>query len=209
MHGHPQSLMRTPLPLLVLTLTLALAVLPGLQACSPSLHWREVTPPHSGGLTMAFPCKPDHQERTVAITGLPGEPVRLHLLACQADDVTWAVSYFDAGTPERRLLALAALREALWRNTSATGAPQARQEDLGPVQVPGMTAHPDAHSWWMQGQRPASSSEMAPVQLKAWQFSRGLTAFQVSASARSLRPDDPRLEAFEQGLTFLRRQADN
>lgn len=157
---------------------------------------------------MMLPCKPEHRAREVVLPRVSDQALQLHLLACQADDVTWAISYMDTGTPTRRAVALAALRDALWTNTmantTASEPDQARRQDLRAAEVPGMTPHPDARVWWMRGQRPDGNGGHRPVELVAWHFSRGLKVFQATASAPTLRPDDPRLEAFEQGLTFPR-----
>lgn len=176
----------------------------GLLACSPALDWRTVRPPDAADLVATFPCKPQNHERTLTLPGMSGGPLRMHLLACQADGVTWAVSYFTTATPAQRAQALAALREALWHNTASAAPAQARRQLLGAVAVPGATPHPDATVWHMQGQRPRTTSQMQAVQLKAWHFSHGMAVFQASASAEALRVDDPRLQAFEQGLTFPR-----
>jgi len=175
-----------------------------LPACSPALDWREVRPADAADLVAMFPCKPQAHERSVSLPGVAGGPLRMHLLACQADGVTWAVSYFTAASPAQRIQALAALREALWHNTASAAPAQATQQLLGHAAIPGATPHPDATVWHMQGQRPLSTSRMQPVQLTAWHFSHGMTVFQASASADALRVDDPRLEAFERGLTFPR-----
>ncbi|RZL10193.1 MAG: hypothetical protein EOP40_07300 [Rubrivivax sp.] len=173
-----------------------------LPACSPALDWREVRPPEATGLVAMFPCKPQAYERSLALPGVAGGPLRMHLLACQAEGVTWAVSYFTATSPAQRAQALAALREALWHNTASAAPAQASRQLLGAAAIPGATPHPDATVWHMQGQRPLSTSRMQPVQLMAWHFSHGMAVFQASASAEALRVDDPRLEAFERGLTF-------
>ena len=175
-----------------------------LPACSPALDWREVRPPDAADLVAMFPCKPQAHERLLTLPGMSGGPLKVHLLACQADGVNWAVTYFTAASPTQRAQALAALRESLWHNTASAAPAQARRQLQGTATVPGMTPHPDATVWWMQGQRPQSTSQMQAVQLKAWHFSHGMTVFQASASADALQADDPRLEAFEQGLTFPR-----
>ncbi len=179
-----------------------------LPACSPALDWREVRPPDAAGLVAMFPCKPQAHERLLTLPGVTGGPLEVHLLACQADGVNWAVTYFTAALPVQRAQGLAALRESLWHNTasavSASAPTQASRQLLGAATVAGMTPHPDATVWWMQGERPRNTSQMQAVQLKAWHFSHGMAVFQASASADALQADDPRLEAFEQGLTFPR-----
>lgn len=181
----------------------AAGLLLALAACAPSLNWREVRPPQAQGLVLMFPCKPEHLERRLTLPGLAGGPVTMHLLSCEADGATWALSYLDAGTPERWLQAPQVLGEALWGNLSM-GRPvsgDARRE-LGPTSVPGMTPHPAARLWRMSGQRPVSATQYDAVQVQAWYFTKGLSVFQASVWAPALREDDPGLKAFATGFNF-------
>lgn len=174
-----------------------------LTACAPSLNWREVRAPQGQGLVLMFPCKPEHRERQVAVQGLSGGSATMHLLSCQANGATWALSYLDAGTPERWRQAPQALSDALWANLSQGPASGERErQDLGPTTVPGMTPHAAAHTWRMRGQRPVSVTQYEAVQVQAWHFSKGLSVFQASVWAPALREDDPGLKAFESGFNF-------
>lgn len=183
--------------------TAASGLLLALMACAPSLNWREVRPPQGQGLVLMFPCKPEHHERRLTLPGLNGGPVTMHLLSCEADGRTWALSYLDASTPERWLQAPHALSDALWANLSV-GRPASgdARRDLGPAAVPGMTPHPAARIWQMTGQRPVSATTFEAAQVQTWLFTKGLSVFQASVWAPALREDDPGLKAFASGFNF-------
>lgn len=61
-----------------------------LLACSPALNWREVRFDSTVPLQLLLPCKPDRAERTV---DMAGHAVALHMLGCEADGATFAVSH--------------------------------------------------------------------------------------------------------------------
>jgi hypothetical protein len=183
-----------------------LSLLALLGGCAPSLNWREVHPPESQGLMLMFPCKPEHHERSVLLPGVDGGAATVHLLSCEADGATWALSYLDAGTPQRWLQALPALSAALRANISMGTpalAPSGSQRELGPTAVPGMTPHPAARTWWLQGQRPISAIQHDTVHVQAWHFSKGLSVFQASVWAPTLQEGDPRLNSFSSSFNFL------
>lgn len=175
-----------------------------LMACSPALNWREVRPEAADSLVAMFPCKPESQSRQLTLPDLPGGPVTLHVMACEADGARWALSYLDAGTAERRAAALGLLSRALNTNLSMGRTPIMPPKDLGAAAIPGMTAHPDARVWWQTGQRPVPGGAIEPVQVKAWHFSHGLTLYQASVWQHTLQPDDPRLTTFADGFNFPR-----
>lgn len=180
----------------------------GLAACTPSLNWREVKPADAQGLVALFPCKPDESTRQLAVPGLPGGPVRMHVLSCEAGGMRWALSHMDAGSPQRLSQALPALDEALWRNLSAAQPAQARQEALGPARIQGADSHAGARQWLLAGARPTPLNQVQRVQVLSWSFARGLTAFQASIwkdqTQGALQVHDPAIEAFEQGFNFPR-----
>ncbi len=177
----------------------------GLGACAPATNWRETLPPDAAGLRLLFPCKPDHASRSLPLTGVSGGPITLHLLSCDADGATWALSYADMGTPERRVQALSALQAALIRNVSPPGGPAPKIRAV-PEQAPaiqGRTAHPQEGARWIQGHRPdPNGGKPVPVTIGTWQFSRGLHVFQASVWQNPLLVDDPRLRTFIEGFTF-------
>jgi hypothetical protein len=171
--------------------------------CSPSLNWREVRLPASQGLVMTFPCKPEPQQRLVQLPGLSGPPVQLHILACEADGATWAISHFDTHSPERWVRALALWQSSVLANLAVLpGQAVAQKQGLAAFEVPGSTPHPDAVTWWATGQRPVSLKASEPVAVKVWHFAKGMQVFQASVWAPSLQPDDPRLTTFAKGIHF-------
>ena len=87
-----------------------------LTACSPALDWREVRP-EAGGITLLFPCKPDHQARRLS---LAGAEVRLVLHACNAGGATFALAFADVGDPAKVTPALTELEAATRRNMAAS-----------------------------------------------------------------------------------------
>lgn len=190
------------------SLRACLALSLALAGCTPSLNWREVRPADAQGLVALFPCKPESAVRRLAVPGLAGGAVDMHVLSCQADGMTWALSYLDAGTPDRLARALPALDDALWANLSSARAPQAARQALGPAQVPGADTHAASRQWLLDGDRPVSTARVEPVRVKAWSFARGLTAFQATAwkdkGHGTLQVDDPALEAFARGFNFPR-----
>jgi hypothetical protein len=180
----------------------------GLLACTPSLNWREVKPADAQGLVALFPCKPDESTRQLAVPGLSGGPVRMHVLSCEAGGVRWALSHLDASSPQRLAQALPALDEALWRNLSAARPASARQEALGPARIQGADSHASARQWLLTGLRPTPLNQAQGVQVMSWSFARGLTAFQASVwkdeGDGPLQVHDPAIEAFVQGFNFPR-----
>ena len=191
-----------------LVFSIAAALLLGLASCAPALNWRELKPAQAQGLVALFPCKAEAAMRRLAVPGLDGGEVDLHVLSCQAGGMTWALSYLNAGTPQRLTQALPALDQALWRNLAPNPGQQTERRDLGPAAIKGADLHAASHHWLLKGSRPVSTSRVEPVQVKAWTFARGLTAFQASvwknAAEGTLQVDDPAAEAFVQGFNFPR-----
>lgn len=203
----PQCRPRSAWQSISLWLVVWLVVVASQSACAPALDWREVRVPEGAGLVALFPCKPEHRQRTVNLPGVAGGPVALHLLSCQADGATWALSYAHAGTVERRLSALPALRQALWANVQPGPkgpTPTSPPGSLSPLNVPGSTPHPSAGQGWMQGWRPVSATQTEPVSVRTWYFSKGLHVFQASLMQTALQPDDPRAHTFGAGFNFPR-----
>jgi len=182
---------------------LALAVTMGVVACAPATNWREVNPPQAAGLKALFPCKPEHASRQIKLEGLDDTPVMLHLLSCEADGATWALSYADMGSAPRRIQGLAALHDTLVKRVSQPGGPLAKVEKL-PValSVKGSTEHPHQGQWWVQGLHPTETGGVEPITVSTWQFSRGLTVFQATVWQNPLQVDDLRLRTFIEGFNF-------
>ncbi len=99
--------------------------------CSPELDWREVRPPGMAVVAM-LPCKPNASTRAVQ---LAGHAVRLSMLACKADDLTWALAAADVAEPARVGAALLALRESTRANL------QGQVVEVVPAAVRGATPH--------------------------------------------------------------------
>lgn len=94
-----------------------LALLPALPgACSPALDWREVRP-QGTAVVVLMPCRPQASARSVL---LAGHAVRLSMLACKAQGLTFALAAADVGDPARVAATLAALRESAVANLDAS-----------------------------------------------------------------------------------------
>ena len=202
---YPDRLRSSPLAV-VGALTLSLLT----SACSPALNWREVRPAQADGLMALFPCKPDVHERVVPWPGLPAGAT-MHLLSCQTEAGTWALSYLTL--PDVTLLApaLQELTMAMRRNLGsaaqlAGGGSPISVRDLGPIAVPGMTPTPQAHGWHFQAQRPDGLGRPMDMDIRTWHFSHGKTVFQASVwrpvvVVKSQSSEDV-AEAFFRGLQF-------
>ena len=186
----------------------------GLVACSPAMDWRTVRPEHASALQALFPCKPTQLDRTVALPALGGRAVPMHLVSCKVGESMWALSYFDAQDITQVPLAMAADNRALRDNLEAVGrlgspsdVANVSAEDLGPVQIPGMTPQPLSRHWRLLGRRPVGKGgESVPVEVHAWHFSHGLMVYQASlwrpvppANAKDSTDD---VETFIQGFKF-------
>jgi hypothetical protein len=143
-----------------------------LAGCAPALNWRDVRPEGSG-VQALFPCKPDVQERRVA---LAGPPVPWSLSVCNAGEQSWALAHADVVEPSRVGPALAALQAAAAANLgvrTAASTPQA---------VAGATPQAASGRMRLQGQR----SDGQPVQMQVLVFARGTRVFQASAVGAAL-----------------------
>lgn len=163
---------------------LALAVALIAAGCSPALDWREFQPEGSG-IVATFPCKPDRQTRTVK---LAVQTVRFELISCAADDVQFALSYFDLDDPGQVSAALKELQSLAAGNLGASERRARRAE------VPGMTPNPDAARLKLEGRQPDGST----LQQEAVFFAKGLRVYQATLLGRRLRPDAA--ETFLSGL---------
>jgi hypothetical protein len=161
------------------------ALCAALAACAPALNWREVRPEGSGA-QLLFPCRPDVQERRVA---LAGPPVRLSLQVCTAADLTWALAHADVADPGRVAPALAALLSGAAANLGAAASAFAAQT------VPGATPQAASGRSRLSGKLP----DGRPVQMQVLVFAHGTRVFQASVVGGVL-PD----EAVEAYLTSIR-----
>ena len=159
-----------------------------LAACSPALDWRQLRP-DGWGLAVALPCRPASQARSVA---LAGPPVELRLLACSAEDHTFAVASADMADPARVGPALQALGAAALANV------QGRVEAERPAAVPGMTPHPAARQWQVAGRLPDGQ----PVREQVLVFAHGLRVYQVTLVGP--RADDTLARPLFESVAVLR-----
>jgi hypothetical protein len=157
-----------------------------LAACAPALNWRDVRPEGSGA-QLLFPCKPDVQERRVA---LAGPPVRLTLHVCSAADLTWALALADVADPARVAPALAALQAGAAANLGAKVAAST------PLTVPGATPQAASGRARLSGQMP----DGRPTQMQVLVFAHGTQVFQASVVGGVL-PDEA-VEAYFSSIRF-------
>jgi len=164
----------------------ALAMLAlGLCGCDPALDWREVTLPDTP-LHAELPCRPGRFERTLRVGG---ESVKLFMLSCEAEGVTFGLStaeLADSAKVEPLLSALlAASREAIHGQGSTV-----------PWQPPGSTPFRGNASAHYSGLRPDGMAVEESIQV----FGRGTRVYEAIAVGRSLPPAVA--EPFREGLFF-------
>jgi hypothetical protein len=145
---------------------LAAGVLATAAACSPSLDWREVRP-QGTAVNVLLPCKPKRSARMVA---LAGRPVRMSMLACTAEQWTWALAAADVGEPAQVGPALLALREGALANVQ--GQVLASQAAV----VQGATPHDAGAALRIKGRRP----DGAEANVRLVVFSHGTQVFQAT-----------------------------
>ena len=165
---------------------LAACLMPGaLAACSPALDWRQVRP-DGWGLQAAMPCRPDQQQRQVA---LAGAPVALGLVVCSAEGHSFGLASADVGDPARVAPALQALLQAAQANVQG----QVLAEQA--VVVPGMTPQAGALRRQLAGRMPDGRAVREQVQV----FARGLRVFQATVVGPEAGPSQagPFFEAIE------------
>lgn len=154
---------------------LALAGL-ALAACSPSLNWRDVRPDDTELFAM-FPCKPSGPTRSVP---LAGAPVKMTVLACDADGMTFGVTYADVGDPARVAPALEALAAGAAANVGA-----AASAPLAAFAVPGATPNPKGGRLDITGRRPDGTA----IQARLGLFTRGTQVYQATVLGNRVAPD--------------------
>ena len=137
-----------------------------LLGCAPALDWREVRP-EGTSVTLLFPCHPKSQSRRAMLGDVP---VRMTLLACDADGLSFGLVHADLGDPARVVPGLDAMAAALAANL------QAKEIRAAPLQVVGMTPGPSARRIWLDGRLP----DATPVREQAALFARGTHVYQAS-----------------------------
>lgn len=170
--------MRVPL----MVAAAALSVL----GCTPADEWRELRPE---GTTIAvrFPCKPDRHGRDVRIAG---HTVRMDLLVCDAQGVTFGLAVADLGDPTAVTPALDELRAAAIGNMTASPGNER------PLVVPGMTPNPRAVRLVLAG-KPGGKA----LQEQVGFFVHGLRVYQ--ATVVGVRLPDALADEFFGGLRVL------
>jgi hypothetical protein len=123
-----------------------------------------------------MPCKPDTQERQVA---LAGPPVRLVLQACDAEGLTWGLVTADVGDPARVEPALAALLSGAAANVGASPGPGQ------PFSVKGATPHVGSLQVDLNGHRPQGPA----LRMRVAVFAQGTRVYQMTALGEKL-PDE-------------------
>jgi hypothetical protein len=180
------------------------------SGCSPSLNWREVRPQAADGLVALFPCKPDAHARELAWPGMR-TGVTMHMLSCQTEEGTWALSYLTL--PDAALVpeALQELSLMMRRNLGAASQMAGQgaavtERDLGAIEVPRMTPMPQAHAWQFLAQRPDGLGRPLEMDIRSWHFSHALTVFQASVWRPAVvvkgQTSEDVADAFFRGLHF-------
>jgi len=144
-----------------------------IQACSPSLNWRDVRLDQTPVVAL-FPCKPERAAREVS---MDGQTLTLNLLACDAGDAKFALAYADAKDADKAAPLLASWRAVTLANMRATAA-----RDV-PVNIKGVKGSP-ATGVLANGMRPDGTA----VVLQAVWFASGTRIFQASVYSDVARP---------------------
>jgi len=155
-------------------------------ACSPALNWREVRLEPSALVAM-LPCKPDQGTRAVS---LAEQNLSMHMLGCEADSATFAVSYVDVPDATQAAAVQAQWKAAMLRNMRAT---QNRESPLSTTNVAGATG---AAQLQAQGTQPDGRAVTAQG---VW-FARGTQVFHAVMYASKINADAA--DAFFTGLRF-------
>ncbi len=174
-----------PRPSLLFALSLLTLML--LQACSPSLNWRDVRP-EGTGLVLLLPCKPDKAQRTVP---LGGSATELNMLGCDAGGTTFAVASADIGDAAKVVEVL-----AQWQKLTLLNMKAAPGAQVLPLKVVGSASMPPAVLVKAQGQR----ADGQAVTGQAAYFAKGTQVFQVVMYAGKAAPEAS--ETFFSSLKF-------
>jgi hypothetical protein len=129
------------------------------------LDWREVRPAGTAVVAL-LPCKPQPTTRTVP---LAGQLIRLSMLACKAEGLTWALAAADVGDPTRVGAVLEALRGSAVANL------QGAVTRSAPAAVPGATPHAAQAMVEVRGRKPDGAAARGQFLL----FSHGTQVFEA------------------------------
>lgn len=138
-----------------------------LAACSPSLNWRQWRPEGAPLLTL-FPCKPSGPTRNVPLAGAPSA---VTVVSCDAQGMTFGLTFADVGDPARVGPALEALASVAAGNVGAP-VPAAPAS----AAVPGATPNPRAGRLSLAGRRPDGGT----IQVQLVLFAHGTQVFQAT-----------------------------
>lgn len=152
-----------------------------LAACSPSLNWRQMRPEGAPLLTL-FPCNPSGPTRSVP---LAGAPAAVTVLSCDAQGMTFGLTFADVGEPARVGPALEALAAVAAGNVGAS-APAAPASAV----VPGATPNPRAGRLSLAGRRPDGGA----IQVRLMLFAHGTQVFQATVLGSQL--DEEAVDTF-------------
>lgn len=156
-----------------------------LAGCSPALDWRTVELPGTD-LQAVLPCRPGRFERTVQ---LEGRALKLFMLSCETNGVTYALSTADVGDTGQVEPVLSALLEAARRAIRGSGSAISRQPY-------GATPFRNNASARFAGIRP----DATPVQEVVQVFGRGARVFEAIAIGPRL--PEAAVQPFQDALRF-------
>jgi hypothetical protein len=163
-----------------------------LTACSPALNWREVRLEPSA-LVALLPCKPDQGTRTVS---LGGQPLSMHMMGCEADSATFAVSYVDVPNATQ-----AGAVQTQWK-IAMLGNMRATQNRESPFNIKGVADASGAEL--VQAQVQVQAQGLQPdgraVAAQGVWFTRGTQVFHAVVYASQINSDAA--DAFFTGLRF-------
>jgi hypothetical protein len=156
------------------TLSISAALL--LNACSPSLNWRE-TRITDTDLTAMMPCKPAHHKRTVPLAGLT---VTMQMTACDADGATFAIAHASIPDASAAPEVLAQWRRITLANIGAGVAKesppsprvsaQGKRGDGRPVTLQGTWFAQGSHVFHAAVYAPTITSEMSETFFSGLKF---------------------------------------
>ncbi len=164
----------------------AMPLLAALAACSPPFDWREVRVDEAT-LRAQFPCRPERRVREVPIEGTP---LRMEMVTCSTEGITFAASHFAVRDPAGVSAAIDAVKAALVANLGGA-APK-----TSAFQLAGMTPNPSTARLDVTGRRPDGEA----VDLHTAFFTRGLRIYQLSVLGKA--PPPQVVDTFFAGLVF-------
>ena len=161
-------------------------LLAGLVACSPALDWRDVRV-DSDALVAQFHCRPERRIREVAVAGAA---VRMEMVSCSTEGMTFGASHFAVAEPANVKAAMEGLKAAAVANL-AGASPESTAFELR-----GMTPNPSAARLSVAGHLPGGEA----VRLHSVFFSRGLRIYQLSVLGAA--PSNAIVDTFFAGMGF-------